>query len=539
VDLPEHVVHQPHVVGTTLSLAYYSAGVRLMDIRNPAWPVEFGYYDTYDGRSGYYDGAWECAPYYPSGIFVVSDIQSGLWVFRADPPNYGLVRGTVREASNGPIVAGATVTAMPAGLTVKTDLEGRFAFALPAGTSTLAVSAYAFESSTTSISVALDSDQTVSLTLRRLPTGTLSGVVRDGSGVGQASAEIYVLGTPHRATTDASGAYTIAAVPEGSYTVRAARPGLAASAAAVALPRGKTTKQDFTLGAVSYYDDAEAERGWTVNEVSDFSGRWTRAVPLSKVVCDTGDEIQPGEDHTPSPGTMCFVTSNRTITCCSWCGAARGFVALTSPPIPLSGIGDPRLGYWYWYVNALPRVTGTIPFLVQLSGDDGATWITAKAVRTATFAWVFDEVRVREFLPSATSMRVRFAVDNSSFDPAFSPEAAVDDIAVYAGSGGLLAPALAVATSPAFAVGAPRPNPSRGAMEVELSLGRETRVRADVFDLQGRLVATAMDRSLPAGRNLLRWDGTTRAGAPAASGIYWMALRAGDNERRIRLVLIR
>jgi hypothetical protein len=48
-----------------------------------------------------------------------------------------------------------------------------------------------------------------------------------------------------------------------------------------------------------------------------------------------------------------------------------------------------------------------------------------------------------------------------------------------------------------------------------------------------------MDRSVPAGRTLLRWDGTTRGGAPAASGIYWMALRAGADERRIRLVLIR
>ncbi|HET9253566.1 MAG TPA: choice-of-anchor B family protein, partial [Candidatus Eisenbacteria bacterium] len=118
-DLPEHVVHQPHVIGNTLNLAYYSAGVRLMDIRNPAWPVEYGFYDTWDGGNGNYIGAWECAPYYPSGIFVVSDTESGLWVFRATPAPYGIVRGTTREFPNGPVIPYATVTVQPSGQTVQ------------------------------------------------------------------------------------------------------------------------------------------------------------------------------------------------------------------------------------------------------------------------------------------------------------------------------------------------------------------------------------------------------------------------------------
>ncbi|MGH2574574.1 MAG: T9SS type A sorting domain-containing protein, partial [Ignavibacteria bacterium] len=42
-----------------------------------------GYYDTYFGASNTgYHGAWNVFPYYNSGKFVVSDMQTGLWVFR-------------------------------------------------------------------------------------------------------------------------------------------------------------------------------------------------------------------------------------------------------------------------------------------------------------------------------------------------------------------------------------------------------------------------------------------------------------------------
>ncbi|HEU4335042.1 MAG TPA: choice-of-anchor B family protein [Candidatus Eisenbacteria bacterium] len=542
-DLPEHVVHQPHVVGNTLSLAYYTAGVRLMDIRNPAWPVEFAHYDTYDGAPGYYDGAWECAPFFPSGILAVSDIQSGLWVFRANPTNHGIVRGTVREAPNGPTIAGATVTVQPAGLTVKSGQDGRYAFAVPAtGAATLTVSTYGFEVASSTVGVPLDSDQTLNFGLRRLPSGSLRGFVRDASGASVAGAEIQVLDTPHRAVTDASGAYAISSVPEGPYQVRAARPGLAASTRAATVQRGNVSTRDFTLGGVSFYDDAETDRGWLLTDPNSFivSGFWERVAPLQKIQCDTGDELQPGQDHTPGSGTNCFITGNRSTPCVTFSGGVAGVATLTSPSLPMAGITDPRIGYWYWFVNAIQRVPGQQPLLVRLSNDGGANWVTAKTILGSTYAWEFDEIRVTDYFPSPGDVRVRFVVDNSAFSLAFRPEAGVDDIAVYAGGGGgSLAGAATAQSAPAVVIGAPRPNPTPGITEVELSLGRAERVRAEVFDLQGRLVTVVADRLVPSGRTMIRWDGRTRGGAPAASGIYWMALRAGDLERRIRLVVVR
>ncbi|HET9250938.1 MAG TPA: carboxypeptidase regulatory-like domain-containing protein, partial [Candidatus Eisenbacteria bacterium] len=422
---------------------------------------------------------------------------------------------------------------------VQSGGDGRYAFALSPGSVTVTASAYAFENASASTGVVANGDQTLNLALRRLPSGNLSGVVRNTSGGALAGADVEVIGTPHRAQSDATGTYAISGIPEGTYTVRVARPGAATTTASVSVSRGKTTQRDFALGSAALYDDLEADRGWTPSGGSAFSGAWTRAVPVQKVDCDLGTEFQPGVDRTPDPGTSCFVTSNLTFPCFTFLGAVIGTSTLTSPAHPLAGIPDPRIGYWFWYVNAIPRVPSVNPFLVRLSNDGGATWVTAKTVLTSTYRWAYDEVRVKDFFPSPGNVLVQFVVQNVFQAVDATPEAAVDDITVYSGSGsGLLAPGLASA-SPAFSVSAPRPSPTRGATEIELSLNRETHVRADVFDLHGRLVTTALNRTVPSGQTVLRWDGKTRTGGSVSSGVYWMALRAGEWERKIRLVVVR
>lgn len=118
---------------------------------------------------------------------------------------------------------------------------------------------------------------------------------------------------------------------------------------------------------------------------------------------------------------------------------------------------------------------------------------------------------------------------------------AIDDIACYAGNGGSrsLMAAVAPASSPAFRVGSPRPSPTRGAADLDLTLGQPSHVRVDIFDLRGRLVRTALDESMPAGSHVLHWDGRTSNGGSAASGVYWMAIRAGAEERKLKLVVVR
>jgi len=542
-DLPRHMFHKSRVLGNRLYLAYYTAGVRVMDIRNPAWPVEFAYYDTNPNvhEEGIFFGAYDVAPFYPSGIVTVSDDHTGLYVFRVDPVNYGIVRGTVREAPNGPIIAGATVTVQPASMTVKSGRDGRFAFAVPAGgNATITVSKFAFETTSKTVTVALNSDQTVNFAIKRLPAGTLSGTVRMTGGAILGGAEVEILGTSLRASASAQGVYTISGVPEGTYSVRAANPGFAAQSATINVPRGKTTTQDFSLGSTVFYDDAESDRGWVIGDPSDgfATVRWERAVPTGKVNCDDGTLIEPTEDHTPGTGTKCFTTGTFVVPCFGSAGAVGGVVSVTSPTLHMAGIADPRIGYWRWYQTTLPGYPTLAPLIVKLSSDGGANWITVENNLSIESAWRYAEIRVTDFIPTPGDILLRFTVDNREFE-AVRPEAAIDDIAVYAGSGNASLAAASLAGSPAFAVGSPRPSPTRGIAEVELTLPRSVPVRADVYDIQGRLVQTAVDGSLPAGRSVIRWNGRTAGGASAASGIYWMAIRAGQEERKLKIVVVR
>jgi hypothetical protein len=516
-----------------------------MDIRNPAWPVEFAYYDDNANLSdeGIFFGVYDVAPFYPSGIVTVSDDQKGLYVFRVDPVNYGIVRGTVREGPSGPTIAGATVTVQPANMTVKSGRDGRFAFAVPVGAATVTVSNFAFETTIKTVSVALNSDQTVNFGILRSPFGSLSGTVRATSGGALLpGAEAEILGTPLRAMANAQGVYTFSSVPAGTYTIRAANPGYAAQVVTLNVIKNKPSMLNFALGGVAFYDDVETDRGWTLGDPSDvtffLAGPWERATPSGKVFCDTGELIEPAQDHTPGAANTCFTTSTFVVPCFSSAGAVIGLVSVTSPVLHLAGISDPRIGYWRWYQSTPPGVTTLAPLVAMLSADGGTTWITVNNNLAIKSAWEYAEIRVQDFISNPGDVRLRFAVDNRAFET-HRPEAAIDDIAVYAGSGNGSMAATALAVSPAFAVGVPRPSPTRGSTEVELTLPRSQHVRADVFDIQGRLVQTAVDGNLPAGSNVLRWNGKTAGGSSAASGIYWMAIRAGQEERKLKIVVVR
>jgi hypothetical protein len=87
-------------------------------------------------------------------------------------------------------------------------------------------------------------------------------------------------------------------------------------------------------------------------------------------------------------------------------------------------------------------------------------------------------------------------------------------------------------------VTAPFPNPSPGAVQLTVRLPAASRVRLQIFDLQGRTVWEDRDRSLPAGSWPLRWSGIGEGGDRARPGIYIARVTLGEQEfvRRISLV---
>jgi hypothetical protein len=84
-----------------------------------------------------------------------------------------------------------------------------------------------------------------------------------------------------------------------------------------------------------------------------------------------------------------------------------------------------------------------------------------------------------------------------------------------------------------------QPNPFNPRTQVSFQLGARQRVRAAVYDLEGRLVAELQEGEYGPGRQDCTWDGRARDGRAAASGIYVLDVRAGGAVLTGRLVLLR
>lgn len=75
--------HNGFVRGNRYYMSNYEKGVTVLDITNPAEPNEVGFFDTFPfADSASFNGAWGVYPYLPSGLILVSDINSGLYIVR-------------------------------------------------------------------------------------------------------------------------------------------------------------------------------------------------------------------------------------------------------------------------------------------------------------------------------------------------------------------------------------------------------------------------------------------------------------------------
>lgn len=115
--------------------------------------------------------------------------------------------------------------------------------------------------------------------------------------------------------------------------------------------------------------------------------------------------------------------------------------------------------------------------------------------------------------------------------------ASIDRLGVFALRRGVLPPG-----GPAplrFAVHAAAPNPFRESATIRYDLPGERTVRVAVHDVAGRRVAELLDGLAPAGAHAVTWDGRDARGTPAAAGVYFVRVAAGDERRIVKMVLVR
>lgn len=88
-------------------------------------------------------------------------------------------------------------------------------------------------------------------------------------------------------------------------------------------------------------------------------------------------------------------------------------------------------------------------------------------------------------------------------------------------------------------LGANYPNPFNPSTTIPFTLAREGHAALRIYDVSGREIATLVDGVRNAGAHTVRWDGTSDAGAPVATGVYFARLVAEGVDASRKLVLMK
>ena len=82
-----------------------------------------------------------------------------------------------------------------------------------------------------------------------------------------------------------------------------------------------------------------------------------------------------------------------------------GRTTLTTPPLDMTGMTEPTVGYRLWYFMNTPGEPDSL--LVEVSSD-GTTWMRAKTYRESRPEWHLEKIRIKDFIVPSGTVRVRF-----------------------------------------------------------------------------------------------------------------------------------
>lgn len=424
---PSALIHNVRILGNLAIVSWYTEGFRIIDIADPTLPVEVGFLDTYPGPSGGTEGDWDVYPFLPSGNILVSDIDGGLFV-ASFSGEYGILTGTVRDAVTLLPIAGVTV-ATQEGARIRTGAEGRFAVDADLGPTTLRAAAFGYHAASTAATVSRGVRSTYDLLLLPLPGGTVSGTIRAPGGAPLPGVTLTIPGTGLATESALDGTYAFD-LPTGGYTLVASRSGSVPASASFSVGAGEALTLDLTLSTAATTVDMETNPGWTVGGPTDnaTTGLWTRVNPVGT----GGGLVQPEDDHTPPPGVAAFITGQSALG--DGIGANDvdgGRTTLTTPDYSVTSLAHPVASYFRWYVNDAGASPGTDTWLVEISGDSGASWVTVESTQQSSAAWTQVSVSLAGVLPGpgpAGSVRARFVA--SDLGAGSVVEAGVDDFQI-------------------------------------------------------------------------------------------------------------
>ncbi|MEL7159976.1 MAG: choice-of-anchor B family protein [Bacteroidota bacterium] len=400
------IPHNVHVIDDYLSISYYTDGLRVADASKPDNIIEVANYDTWLGNDGGFNGNWGAYPYLPSGLTLVSDRQSGLFVVDVNYVRAARLEGIIRDPDLGTPINNVVVSIAADQLNAgATDALGRYKTGLATdGTYTVTFTAENYEPLTVEVElvngVVTTLDTTMTPNRRRFDINLR--VVNDATNepIPDATFRLLTGQEELKRRSDEDGRIVIEKVFEGDYRGYVSEWGYE-SVALENISSEDLQNEEIRLRP-GYMDDFVTDEGWTTDNRAP-SGQWERAVPLGTDYFD--GEANPGTDVPDDLGDEAYVTGNG--------GGTAGnddvdddLVILASPPFGVLPRQDNDLtvSYQYWLFRAAGNGPLDDTLTVQLT--DGAQTVTVRQYTDTIGAWRKDSFRVADYLDATDNLQL-------------------------------------------------------------------------------------------------------------------------------------
>jgi len=400
------IPHNVHVWDDWLIISYYTDGGIIADASKPDNIIEVGNWDTFLGGNGGFSGVWGAYPFLPSGLVLLTDIGTGLYVCGADYVRACWLEGTVTNEITGAAILGAEASIDAAQANFATsDLIGEYKTGLAtAGTYDVTFSATGYYPKTVQATLENGVLTILDVQLQPFSSFTVAGqTVKATDGTAVPGATIVLQGDQNYSfTSDGNGNFTLSNITIGEYTLYAGAWGYMHEVISNLMIDDQTGSITITLDP-GYQDDFILDQGWTATGDAS-TGLWERGKPIGTDY--QGSQSNPGEDISGDIGDQCYVTGNGGNDA-GFDDVDNGTVTLTSPSMDLTNYADPVLSYYTWFFNE--GGNGTPDDALQVRVNNGTDEVILETITTSNSFWnAASTFHLSDYLAVTNNMQVIF-----------------------------------------------------------------------------------------------------------------------------------
>jgi len=504
------IPHNVHIFNDYLVTSYYTDGLIILDGSRPDNLIEVGRFDTYNGTpsTGFY-GAWGAYPFLPSGLLLVSDINTGLHVLQPTYQRAAWLEGVITDQSSSATLFDVEVKILNTDAEDYSNLTGNYKTGTGiSGTYNVQYKKANYIPQT--IQVTLTNGQVTTQNVQLVPAvpftfwGQVVDSINPSQGIANATVELHSSLYDYNTTTDANGNFSIQILND-EFQILAGHWGHHTKEVMVnALDSNTLTPPTIALKR-GYKDEFVLDLGWT--EYGDaVTGNWERAIP-EDVYSWQGSILPDNGDITTDIGDFCLVTGNNDNGQYGVDDIDSGATVMRSAVMDLSNYSDPQLTFYYYFNKPFPFNAEDSFEVFMTNGTDTATLFSTK---NGVYDWSLQQqFRIKDFITLSNNMRVYFKANDS--DPGTAIESAVDVFEIMD----------TTALSPVAAINKTNvdlqyfPNPFQQQITLVYEGASNEDLQLEVYNTLGQMIEN---------RKLYQASGTLSIGGQWAKGVYYVRL---------------